>query len=48
MEGQVGTIVGALVIAFLVWKALTGFIKFALIGVVILGALYLLSSGGLG
>lgn len=44
----IATIVGALVVAFLAWKVLTGFIKFALIGVVILGALYLLSSGGLG
>ena len=40
------TILVALVLAFLAWKLVTGVIKFALIALVVFGALYFLSNGG--
>ena len=45
---EIGTLIIALVVAFVAWKVLTGLVKFAVIGAVILGALWLLSSGALG
>ena len=43
---EITTILVALVIAFIAWKVLTGFIKFALIAVVVVGAFFMLSQGG--
>ncbi|RDC60046.1 hypothetical protein HME9302_01245 [Alteripontixanthobacter maritimus] len=40
---EITTIIIALVVIFIAWKVLTGIVKFALIGAVILGALYFLS-----
>ncbi|WP_369025157.1 hypothetical protein [Qipengyuania sp. RANM35] len=41
------TVLIALVVCFIAWKVLTGIIKFGLIAVVLVGALYFLSQGGL-
>ena len=40
------TILIALVLAFLAWKLVTGVIKFGLIAVIIIAAIYFLSQGG--
>ncbi|MEZ5682349.1 hypothetical protein [Qipengyuania soli] len=40
------TVLIALVVCFIAWKVLTGIIKFGLIAVVLVGALYFLSQGG--
>ena len=42
------TVLIALVVCFIAWKVLTGIIKFGLIAVVLLGAVYFLSQGGIG
>ena len=41
------TILVAVVLAFLAWKVLVGLVKFAAIAVIVLGALWFLSQGGL-
>jgi len=46
MVMSIATILVALVVCFIAWKVLTGIIKFGLIAVVLLGALYFLSQGG--
>lgn len=45
---EIGTIIVALIVIFIAWKLLTGLIKFGLIAVVIIGAVYLLTQGGMG
>ena len=42
------TVLIALVVCFIAWKVLTGIIKFGLIAVVLVGAVYFLSQGGIG
>lgn len=42
------TIVIALALIFIAWKVLTGIIKFGLIAVVIVAAVYFLTQGGTG
>ena len=44
---EIGTLIIALVVAFVAWKVLTGLVKFAVIGAVILGALWFLSQGAM-
>ena len=44
---EITTILIALVVCFIAWKVLTGIIKFGLIAVVLVGALYFLSQGGI-
>lgn len=41
------TILVALVLAFLAWKLVTGMIKFGLIAVILVAALYFVSQGSL-
>jgi hypothetical protein len=41
------TILVALVLIFIAWKVLTGIIKFGLIAVVILAAIWFLTQGGM-
>ena len=41
------TILIALVLAFLAWKLVTGVIKFGLIAVIVLAALWFISQGGM-
>lgn len=41
------TILVALVLAFLAWKLVTGVIKFGLIAVIVIAALYFLTQGGM-
>ena len=40
------TIIVALVVIFIAWKVLSGLIKFGLIAVVIIAAIWFLSQGG--
>lgn len=42
------TILVALVLAFIAWKVLMGLVKFGAIIVIVIAAIWLLSSGGLG
>ena len=44
---SVVTILVALVLAFLAWKLVTGVIKFGLIAVIVIAALYFLTQGGM-
>ena len=41
------TMLVALVLAFLAWKLVTGVIKFGLIAVIVIAALYFLTQGGM-
>ena len=41
------TILVALMLAFLAWKLVTGVIKFGLIAVIVLAALWFISQGGM-
>ncbi|MGB3739614.1 MAG: hypothetical protein WA948_09695 [Pontixanthobacter sp.] len=41
------TIVIALILIFIAWKVLMGFVKFGVIAVVIIAAIYFLSTGAL-
>lgn len=41
------TILVALVLAFLAWKLVTGMVKFGLIAVILVAALYFVSQGSL-
>ena len=45
---SIAAIIIALVLAFLAFRFVTGMIKFVVIGVIVLAALYFLSQGGLG
>ena len=42
------TIIVALVLIFIAWKVLTGIIKFGLIALVIVAAIWFLTQGGVG
>lgn len=42
------TILVALVLVFIAWKVLMGLVKFGAIIVIVIAAIWLLSSGGLG
>ena len=42
------TIIVALVLVFIAWKVLMGFLKFGVIAIVIIAAIYFLSTGALG
>ena len=42
------TILVALVLAFLAWKLVTGLIKFGLIAVIVVVAIWFLTQGGMG
>ncbi|MEZ5743878.1 MAG: hypothetical protein R3D89_09160 [Sphingomonadaceae bacterium] len=44
---EIGTILVAAVVIAIVWKVLTGLIKFAMTGAVVLGALWFLSQGAI-
>lgn len=44
---SVVTIIVALVLAFLAWKLVTGVIKFGLIAVIVIAAIYFLTQGGM-
>jgi len=41
------TILIALVLAFIAWKLVTGVIKFGLIAVIVIAAIWLLTQGGM-
>ena len=43
---EIGTVVVALVLIFIAWKVLSGIIKFGLIALVVVAALYFLTQGG--
>jgi hypothetical protein len=47
MGMSIVTILVALVLAFLAWKLVTGVIKFGLIAVIVIAALYFLTQGGM-
>ena len=42
---EIGTIIVALIAVFVAWKLLSGLIKLATIAIIIIGGLWLLSSG---
>ncbi len=44
---EVGTVIVALVLIFIAWKVLSGLIKFGLIAVVIIAAIWFLTQGGM-
>ena len=44
---EITTILVALVIAFIAWKVLTGLIKFGLIALIVIAAIYFLTQGGM-
>ncbi|MBL8656839.1 MAG: hypothetical protein JNJ92_05690 [Altererythrobacter sp.] len=44
---EIGTVIVALVLIFIAWKVLTGIIKFGLIALVIVAALWFLTQGGI-
>ncbi len=44
---EIGTVIVALVLIFIAWKVLSGIIKFSLIAVVIVAALWFLTQGGM-
>ena len=45
---SIATVLIALVLAFLAWKLVTGVIKFGLIAVIVVAALWFLTQGGMG
>ena len=47
MVMDIVTILVALVLAFLAWKLVTGVVKFGLIAVIVIAALYFLTQGGM-
>ncbi len=44
---EIGTVVVALVLIFIAWKVLSGIIKFGLIALVIVAAIWFLTQGGM-
>ena len=44
---EIGAVIVALVLIFIAWKVLSGLIKFGLIALVVVGALWFLSQGGM-
>lgn len=44
---DIATILIALVLAFIAWKLVTGIVKFGLIAVIIVGAIWFLTQGGM-
>ena len=44
---EIGAVILALVLIFIAWKVLSGIIKFGLIALVVVGALWFLSQGGM-
>ncbi|WP_165938568.1 MULTISPECIES: hypothetical protein [Bacteria] len=42
------TIIIAIVLIFIAWKVVTGIVKFGLIALIIVAAIYFLSQGGMG
>ena len=44
---EIGAVIVALVLIFIAWKVLSGIIKFGLIALVVVGALWFLSQGGM-
>ena len=44
---EIGAIIVALVLIFIAWKVLSGLIKFGLIALVIVAALWFLTQGGM-
>lgn len=44
---EIGTIIVALVLIFIAWKVLSGIIKFGLIALVIVAAIWFLTQGGM-
>jgi len=44
---EIGAVIVALVLIFIAWKVLSGIIKFGLIALVAVGALWFLSQGGM-
>jgi hypothetical protein len=44
---EIGTVIVALVLIFIAWKVLTGLVKFGLIALVVVAALWFLTQGGM-
>lgn len=44
---EIGTVIVALVLIFIAWKVLSGIIKFGLIALVIVAAIWFLTQGGM-
>lgn len=44
---EIGAVIVALVLIFIAWKVLSGLIKFGLIAVVVVAALWFLTQGGM-
>ncbi|MGB7406925.1 MAG: hypothetical protein WA908_00315 [Pontixanthobacter sp.] len=45
---DIATIIIALILVFIAWKVLMGIVKFGAIAVIVIAAIYFLSTGGLG
>ncbi len=45
---EIVTIIIALILIFIAWKVLMGFLKFGVIAIVVIAAIYFLSTGALG
>ena len=45
---DIATIIIALVLIFIAWKVVKGVIKFGLIALIVVAAIYFLSNGGMG
>ena len=44
---EIATVIVALVLVFIAWKVLTGLIKFGLIALVVVAAIWFLTQGGM-
>ncbi|MDN3645314.1 hypothetical protein QWY75_03715 [Pontixanthobacter aestiaquae] len=44
---EIGTIIVALILIAIAWKVLMGLIKFGVIALIVVGAIYFVSQGGL-
>ncbi|WP_209347717.1 hypothetical protein [Pontixanthobacter sp. CEM42] len=44
---EIGTIIIAIILVVIAWKVLMGLIKFGVIALIVVGAIYFVSQGGL-
>ncbi|MBX9896289.1 MAG: hypothetical protein K2Y17_00010 [Qipengyuania sp.] len=44
---EIATVIVALVLVFIAWKVLTGIVKFGLIALVVVAAIWFLTQGGM-
>jgi len=44
---EIATVIVALVLVFIAWKVLTGLVKFGLIALVVVAAIWFLTQGGM-